>query len=212
MNTSDLELVALSLTLRDVKKYRHVFNNLNPRLLALEKIIPDSWEWEKEDFVPTDKFNSISYKNKTLLLGGGDSLIAYQRTGLELGRSPELLSCFIKYIELMAPDAFDKAEIGWEFHVERKNPSTWIMSRFFQPNLIPKDWKEPQVIPTFNFQSRDAVVFYKFSVDEENKFVTINCQIHTASPVDDAGLSEWLSNYHDHETAVLTNLLQLTET
>ena len=57
-------------------------------------------------------------------------------------------------------------------HVERKNPVKWIMSRFFRPDLIPKDWNEPQAIPSFRFRSNDADVFYRFSVDEASKFVT----------------------------------------
>jgi hypothetical protein len=211
MNISDLSLVELSVTLRDINQYRHDTNYVNPRLLALEGIVPENWNWEKGRYLAIHGKSMVTYENENILFGGGDFLTVSQRSDLELGKGPELTDGIIKYVKLLAPDIFDKAEIGWQLHLERKSPSTWITSRFFQPNLIPKNWKEPQAIPAFNFQSKDSVIFYRFSVDQERRNVAISCQAHTASPVDDVGLSEWLSNYHDHETAVLTNLLQLTE-
>jgi len=212
MNTTDLELAEFSLVLRDVEEYKHVFHNLNPRLLASEEIIPDNWDWDSEEFQPFYRHYSTSFKNDVQLMGSSDYLAAYQQDGLELGKSPELLNCFISYIKFLAPNVFDKAEMSWNFRVERKNPSTWIRTRFFQPNLIPKEWRNPQAVPAFSFRSKDSLIFYRFSVDDENTFLAINCQAHTLFPTDDAGLSEWLSSFHDHETAMLTNLWQLLET
>ena len=212
MDTSELREGEFSIVLRDVKSLRHNYSNVNPRFLALTEVIPD--EWEVDEFLPSHKstrFSVVRYKNDVFLMGDHDSLVASHRPGFELGKRPELSYRIIKYIESLAPETFDKAEMRWEFHVERKNPVKWIMSRFFRPDLIPKDWNEPQAIPSFRFRSNDADVFYRFSVDEASKFVTINCQAHSASPIDDAGLSDWLSNYHDHETAMLTNLIQLAE-
>ena len=212
MDTSELREIDFSIALRDVKSFRHNYSYVNPRFLALAKVIPDEWEVEK--FLPSHKSTRVSvihYKNEALLMGSDDSLVASHELGFELGKRPELSYRVIKYIESMAPETFDKAEMRWEFHVERKNPTKWIMSRFFRTDLIPKEWIEPQAIPSFRFRSKNADVFYRFLVDEESKFVKINCEAHSASPIDDAGLSEWLSNYHDHESAMLTNLIQLVE-
>ena len=211
MDTSDLRAGEFTIFLRDIKTLRHDYSNLNPRFLALAGVIPTSWKWEKQDFISSHKFNVITYDNDFLLMGGEDYLRASQRTGFELGEGPELSDHLIKYIESFAPETFDKAEMIWNFHTELKNPSTWIMNRFFQPKLVPRDWKKPQAIAAFSLQSKDADIFYRFSVDEENKLLTINCQAHTSSPSDDEGLSKWLSGYHDHETAMLTNLSQLIE-
>lgn len=212
MDSSELREGEFAVVLRDVESLRHNFSNVNPRFLALVEVIPD--EWEVSEFVPSHKSTRLSvirYKNDVVLMGDQDTLMASQKSGFELGKRPELSNRVIKYIEALAPETFDKAEIWWEFHVERRNPATWIRSQFFRPNLIPKEWKRPQAIPSFSFRSNDADVFCRFSVDSEGKYVTINCQAHSSSPIDDAGLSEWLSIYHDHESAMLTNLLQLTE-
>ena len=211
MDASDLRVKEFSIYLRDIKTRRHTFSNVNPRFLALASVIPGSWEWEEKRFVSSHNFNAITYENKSLLMGGDDYLIASQKSGIELGKRPELSNHIIKYIESFAPETFDKAEMTWKFYAELKNASTWIMNRFFQPNLIPRVWKEPQAIPAFNFQSKGATIFYRFSVDEENKLLAIDCQAHTPSPTDDEGLTKWLSNYHDHETAMFTNLVQLIE-
>ena len=212
MDTSELREGEFSIVLRDVTSLRHNYSNVNPRFLALAEVIPDAWEVEV--FLPSHKstrFSAIRYMNGVYLMGDNDSFVASHNPGFELGKRPELSYRIMKYIESLAPETFDKAEMRWELYLERKNPAKWIMSRFFRPGLIPKDWKEPQAIPSFSFRSNDADVFYRFSVDEESKFVTINCQAHSASPIDDVGISEWLSNYHDHETAMLTNLIQLAE-
>lgn len=212
MDTSGLKEGEFSIVLRDVKSLRHDYSSVNPRFLALAEVIPS--EWEVNEFFPSHKFSkfgAVRYKNGVFLVGDDDSLMASHRPGFELGTKPELSCCILKYIESMAPETFDKAEMRWELLVERRNPAKWIMGQFFRPDLIPKDWNEPQAIPSFSFRSNDTAVFYRFSVDEESKFVTINCQANSATPMDDAGLSEWLSNYHDHEAAMLTNLIELAE-
>jgi len=193
-----------------MKSLRHIYSSVNPRVLALAEVIPA--EWEVDEFLPSHrsaKFSVVRYSNGVFLVGDEDSFFASDRPGFELGTRPELSCRITRYIESLAPETFDKAEMGWEFHFERENPAKWIMNRFFRPDLIPKDWNEPQAIPSFSFRSSDADVFYRFSVDEENKCVTINCQAQSASPIDDAGISEWLSNYLRHESVMLNNLIQL---
>ena len=212
MDTSRLKEGEFSIVLRDVKSLRHDYTSVNPNFLALAEVIPS--EWEVNEFFPSyksKKFGAVRYKNGVLLVGDDDSLVASHRPGFELGTRPELSYRMLKYIESLAPETFDKVEMRWELLFERRNPAKWIMNQFFRPDLIPKDWNEPQAIPSFRFRSNDADVFYRFSVDEESKFVTINCQAHSATPMDDAGLSEWLSNYLDHEADMLTNLTQLAE-
>ena len=70
-------------------------------------------------------------------MGSGDFFVARRRIDVGLEGNPEPLNHAIKYIELLTPDVFDKAEIVWEFQVERDNPSAWIWNRFYQPQSHP---------------------------------------------------------------------------
>lgn len=212
MGTVDLSWKGYSAIVRDMKSLRHNYSNVNPRLLVLAGIIPD--DWNVDSFLPphgSSRHGVIYYENGFFVSGDHDSWLVSHRADFELGVRPESVHFITKYVELLAPDTFDKAEMVWEFRFERGDSAEWIAGRFFRTGIIPGEWEKSQAIPSFGFRLGGTGYFYRFAVDDEGEFAVVNCQAHSGVPLDDAEILEWFSNYDNHEEVMLRNLIQLIE-
>lgn len=162
---------------------------LNPDFLTMNKIVSD--DWEISETVTTRALSVVQFKNNVRISVDEERLDVRQSKLDSFPEASPIYEIASRYVGILQHVSYLALGTNWNVTLNRKEPGTWLVSRFLKPGAWVK--REPRLTGckvTLSFDADGATcnlavspTMVKGPEGAQEEGIEINCNFHNGGPL-----------------------------